>query len=143
MKFFFLMIISPGSLPIHGIFSPINRSNPMRMIKTPNRMSILPKGPSPIMKTPNTSSNVKNQSSKECQMARCKGLNSFLNFELFHLTFCLISKTFLSRCRCSRNIAGGTVPGTWKPPVPFSILAENLRNKTESPSLERCAPRFP
>ncbi len=45
VKFFLLMMMSPGSLPIHGIFSPINRSTPMAMIKTPKRMSNLPNPP--------------------------------------------------------------------------------------------------
>ena len=52
MKFFFLMMISPGSFPIHGIFSPINRKSPIRIIRTPSRMSILPKGPKPSIWTP-------------------------------------------------------------------------------------------
>jgi hypothetical protein len=44
-------MISPGSLPIHGIFSPTNKRRPIRIIKTPRRMSILPKAPNPNIRS--------------------------------------------------------------------------------------------
>ena len=80
VKFFLLMIMSPGSLPTQGILSPIKRRMPIAIIKTPRRMSIFPKGPI----SNSQSSNVKVQMTKECQMddaktnVKCQNLFSFL-----------------------------------------------------------------
>jgi len=45
------MIISPGSLPNHGILSPMSKKMPIKIMKTPSRMSIFPKGPNPKIVT--------------------------------------------------------------------------------------------
>ena len=41
------MSISPGSLPIHGIFSPRSRRRPINIIKTPRRIRSFPREPKP------------------------------------------------------------------------------------------------
>ncbi len=62
------MMISPGSLPIQGIFSPMSKKRPIKIIKTPRRMNIFPKG---AISNPQIS-NVKVQMTNECQMDDAK-----------------------------------------------------------------------
>jgi len=47
VKFFLLMMISPGSLPNHGILSPMSKKTPIKIMKMPSKMSIFPRGPNP------------------------------------------------------------------------------------------------
>ena len=75
------MMISPGSLPIHGIFSPTNSSIPITMIKTPKRISIFPKAPISNSQISNVKVQMPNecQIENQCQMGKSQALDSLFD----------------------------------------------------------------
>ena len=149
--------MSPGSLPIHGIFSPIKRRTPMAIIKTPRRMRIFPKGPDfkfipktpqpPLIRGGITSYDIwiPNQVRDDKQGTnRC--LTNSVHAELVSasrfFTLFVFMNTFPFHCKCTHSIAGGRVPSPLRLPLPSSNPAGNLHNRMESQPRWQCVPRF-